>query len=396
MKTVERVNPSPLAAALSALMIAASAVSLASSARAQTELTEQRRIEVARRLQESTVSVIAGPSSGSGFVVGDERWIVTNSHVVRPARQYGVQVHFSSGTTVDAMVLLDAPDHDLAVLQVRGTVPARPLALGDSDQVVVGQTVLAFGSPFGLDGTLTQGIVSAIRDVPPGSALGGGAVRRLIQTDAPINPGNSGGPLVSSRGEVIGVNTAILSRTGGSHGIGFAVPSSHVRALVDEVRRRVRELGVRADPGVDPGADPGADPSAEPPPGRAVDPRQAEARPSPPSSVYLGILGDDYRTPGFAGVRIRQVIPGSPAEGAGLAGASDPPPPGVLQLGVPWTGHIIVALDGRPVRSMRELTTMLSSFRPGQRTVLTVTVGPGRVSAQTVVTLSPRPAERDR
>lgn len=366
--------------------LALALLSVAHTAHAQTELTEQRRIEVARRLQESTVSVSSGPSTGSGFVVGDERWIITNSHVIRPARHYGVQVHFSSGTTVAAAVLLDSPDHDLAVLQVRGEVPARPLTLGDSEQVVVGQTVLAFGSPFGLQGTLTQGIVSAIRDVPPGSALGGGSVRRLIQTDAPINPGNSGGPLVSSRGEVIGVNTAILSRTGGSHGIGFAVPSSHVRALVEDARRRVREAQQQAR----------RDPEPQTP---RPDPRHAEPvdPPAPtPGNVYLGILGDDFRAGPFAGVRIRQVIPGSPAQGAGLAGLSDPPPPGVLSLGVPWTGHIIVALDGRPVRTMRELTTLLAAFRPGQRTVLTVAVGPGTVSAQTVVTLAERPARSER
>src|SRR5690606_10285454 len=253
--------------------------------------------------QESTVSVISGPSTGSGFVVGEERWIVTNSHVIRPARRYGVRVHFSSGTTRRAAVLLDSPEHDLAVLAVEGEVPARPLALGDSSDVVVGQTVLAFGSPFGLEGTLTQGIVSAIRDVPPGSALGGGSVRRLIQTDAPINPGNSGGPLVSSRGEVIGVNTAILSRTGGSHGIGFAVPSSYVSSLLDGVRERVRERATVAE--------------------REPEPRNEPAhQPAHEGGAYLGILGDDFRTRNIAGVRIRQVVPGSPADDAGLAGSN--------------------------------------------------------------------------
>src|SRR5690606_18565225 len=158
-------------------------------------------------------------------------------------------------------------------LEVRGEVPARPLPLGDSSQVAVGQTVLAFGSPFGLDGTLTQGIVSALRDVPPGSALGGGRVRRLIQTDAPINPGNSGGPLVSSRGEVIGVNTAILSRTGGSHGIGFAIPSSYVSELLDEVRRRVREREAQAQ-------------------AQARSPRDEGDRGT--GGAFLGILGDDF------------------------------------------------------------------------------------------------------
>lgn len=346
----------------------------APAARAQ-ELTEQRRIEVARRLQESTVSVIAGPSTGSGFVVGDERWIVTNSHVIRPARQTGVRVHFSTGTMLPAVVLLDSPDHDLAVLQVRGEVPARSLPLGDSERVEVGQTVLAFGSPFGLEGTLTQGIVSAVRNVPPGSELGGGAVRRMIQTDAPINPGNSGGPLVSARGEVIGVNSAILSRTGGSHGIGFAIPSSYVQALVQEVRDRLRDAQAQARVAPRRGEDPA--PNAVP----------------TERGAYLGILGDDFRTRGMAGVRVRQVVPGSPAQDAGLAGVTDPPPPALTQLGVPWTGHIIVAVDGRPVHSMRELSTLLARFQPGQRAVLTVTVGPGVVSGQTVVTLGERPPE---
>jgi S1-C subfamily serine protease len=210
--------------------------------------------------------------------------------------------------------------------------------------------------------------VSAVRDVPPGSRIAGGSVRRLIQTDAPINPGNSGGPLVSSRGEVIGVNTAILSRTGGSHGIGFAVPSSYVAALLQEVRRRERA-------------------ASESP---QLAERTSEGR---PAGAYLGILGDDFRVPGLSGVRIRQVVPGSPADDAGLAGLSDAPPPGIAELGVPWTGHIIVAVDGTPVRNMRELTALMRQFRPGQRAVLTVTVGPGIINGQAVVTLAERPRD---
>lgn len=345
-------------------------------ARAQ-ELTEARRIAVARRLQESTVSVIAGPSSGTGFVAGDERWIVTNSHVIRPGRGR-VEVHFSSGTTRRAEVLLDSPSHDLAVLAIRGEVPARPLTLADSDAVAVGQAVLAFGSPFGLEGTLTQGIVSAVRDVPRGSRLGGGAVRRLIQTDAPINPGNSGGPLVNSAGHVVGVNTAILSRTGGSHGIGFAVPSNHVRALLVEVRTRERRA-----------AAPGRTPSqrAEAPPTEPQPTRRAGA------GTFLGIVGDDFRGGGVRGVRIQQVVPGSPAATAGLAGSTDPPPVAIREMGVPWTGHIIVAVDGHPTRSMRELQLRLATHRPGDRTVLTVTVGPDVLNGQAVVTLGRRPRE---
>lgn len=357
---------------------------LVSPAEAQQGLSEQRRIEVARRLQESTVSVAAGPSTGTGFVVGDERWIVTNSHVIRPARRYGVRVHFSSGTTRRAAVVFDSPQHDLAVLSVEGEVPARPLTLGDSSEVVVGQTVLAFGSPFGLEGTLTQGIVSAIRDVPAGSRLGGGSVRRLIQTDAPINPGNSGGPLVSARGEVIGVNTAILSRTGGSHGIGFAVPSSYVTSMLEHVRERGREVPRHAER---------PEQEAAPTEHRSDAPRSDEPRSGDASSVFLGILGEDFRTGRMAGVRIRQVIPGSPAADAGLAGSSDAPPRGLARIGVEWTGHIIVAVDGRPVRTMRELTAVMRHFRPGQRAVLTVTVGGGAMRGQAVVTLAARPSD---
>jgi len=357
-------------------LIAVTALAAAASPAEAQELTEARRIEVARQLGESTVSVLAGPSSGSGFVVGDERWIVTNSHVIRPGRGR-VRVHFSSGTTQRAAVLLDSPNHDLAVLEVQGTVPSRPLALADSDRVSVGQTVLAFGSPFGLEGTLTQGILSALRDVPPGSRLGGGSVPRLIQTDAPINPGNSGGPLVNSSGEVIGVNTAILSRTGGSHGIGFAVPSNHVTALLAEVRRRQADRGAQAR------NQPQSPPDATPP----------DARAPPAGGAFLGILGDDFAARGVRGVRIQQVVPGSPADSAGLAGASDPPPSAIRRMRVPWTGHIIVAVDGHPTRTMQELQARIASHQPGDRTVLTVTVGPGVMSGQAVVTLAPRPRD---
>jgi len=361
-------------------LIAVTALAAAASPAEAQELTEARRIEVARRLGESTVSVLAGPSSGSGFVVGDERWVITNSHVIRPGRGR-VRVHFSSGTTQAAAVLLDSPDHDLAVLEVQGTVPSRPLTLADSDQVSVGQTVLAFGSPFGLEGTLTQGILSALRDVPPGSRLGGGSVPRLIQTDAPINPGNSGGPLVNSGGEVIGVNTAILSRTGGSHGIGFAVPSNHVTALLTEVRRRQADRGAQARD---------QPPRATPPDATTPDPRAP-----PAGGAFLGILGDDFAARGVRGVRIQQVVPGSPADSAGLAGASDPPPVAIRRMRVPWTGHIIVAVDGHPTRTMRELQARIAGRSPGDRAVLTVTVGPGAMSGQAVVTLAPRPRDPD-
>lgn len=364
------------------LVLAVAAMSAPAASRAQ-DVTETRRIEVARRLRESTVSVSAGSSSGSGFVVGPEHWILTNAHVAEAGRWGGgLLVRFSSGTQAQARVLSFDPSHDLALLELQGSVPARPLELGDSDAVQVGQAVLAFGSPFGLDGTLTQGIVSARRDLPSM----GGQVRGLIQTDATINPGNSGGPLVNARGEVIGVNTAILSRSGGSQGIGFAVPVSYILELLTTVRAQVaagrahRRGGsddAAARTGVD--AQPGAVQSLPVPRGGVR------------GGVWLGILGDDFRGNGYAGVRVQQVVPGSPAEAAGLIGASDPAPDYVRQLGIPWTGHIILGVDGQPVRSMEELTTLLLTRQPGQRATLSVTVGPGVLSGETTVKLSAPP-----
>jgi S1-C subfamily serine protease len=407
-----RLTAHPARAAVGPLLAIGLALFAAPGARAQ-DLTEARRIEIARRLQESSVVVAVGGSTGSGFVTGPERFVVTNAHVVENAR-FGapVGVRFSDGLQRPARILAVDLSADLAVLDVPGAPAVPPLELGNSDEVVVGQTVLAFGSPFGLEGTLTQGIVSARRDLP---AIGG-AVRGLIQTDATINPGNSGGPLVSSRGEVVGVNTAILSRSGGSQGIGFAVPASYVRALLDRIRagRRAPPLG-GASPaatgqgpsagGVAPSGGPGmpsgstAGPSAAlvPMPPRAPDAAHAEAggggEPLPEirTPVWLGIYGDDFRHGGYAGVRVQQVVRGSPAEAAGLAGALDRPPPYVRQLGLPWTGHIILALDGQPVRSMDELTALLATRRPGQRATVLVTVGPGVLSGETVVELRPPP-----
>lgn len=380
-------HPAPSRSRLLASLVLASAVASASGAVAPRawgsramaqDLNETRRIEVARRLQESTVSVAAGSSTGSGFVVGPERWILTNAHVAEGGRWGGgLLVRFSSGTRLPARVLAFDPAHDLAVLQVEGTVPARPLDLGDSNAVQVGQTVLAFGSPFGLDGTLTQGIVSARRDLP---AMGG-QVRGLIQTDATINPGNSGGPLVDAQGEVIGVNTAILSRSGGSQGIGFAVPVSYVVELLANVR-----AGARGAPGRGQG---GAPAEGGPAGAQAQNNGIGTLR----NAVWLGIVGEDFEASGFAGVRVQRVLPGSPAQAAGILGAADPAPVYVRQLGIPWSGHVILGLDGRPIRSMAELTSALGARQPGARAVVSVTVGPGVLSGETVVKLTATPRE---
>ena len=173
--------------------------------------------------------------------------------------------------------------------------------------------------------------------------------RRLIQTDAPINPGNSGGPLVDRRGRVVGVNTAILSRTGGSHGIGFAVPSNYVAQLIQTTRDQPRTQVAVA-------------PQTSPNPNPAV-----VTQPTQPNGpAFLGVRGRNFAAGGYTGVQIDQVEVGSPAQRAGLLGVSDQPPELVARLNIPWTGHIITAVDGRPVRSVDELAREVSAHRPGQ------------------------------
>lgn len=352
-----------------ALALGPSVLLTSSDAQAQ-ELTESRRVRIARRLAQSTVSVICGPATGSGFVIGPERWVITNHHVVQSSRM-GVQVRFGSGTTMQARVIRMDPTHDLAILELVGRVTAPALELADSDSVEVGHTVLAFGSPFGLDGTLTEGIVSARRDVPD---VGGGMARRLIQTDAPINPGNSGGPLVDRRGRVVGVNTAILSRTGGSHGIGFAVPANYVAQLIQSTRDQPRPAIAVA-------------PTTSPNPGSAVVSQPA----TPNGPAFLGVRGRNFAGGGFAGVQIEQVEVGSPAQRAGLLGAADAPPELVARLNIPWTGHIITAVDGRPVRSVEDLAREVSTRRPGQSMEVTVTVGPGLLNGTRRLALAALP-----
>ena len=167
--------------------------------------------------------------TGSGFLWDDEGHVVTNYHVVKGSDF--VQVKLADGTEWEAEVLGTAPEFDIAVLKIEASADLlRPLATGRSDNLEVGQKVYAIGNPFGLDQTLTTGIVSGLgREIDSQS---GDSIRGVIQTDAAINPGNSGGPLLDSRGRLIGVNTAILSRSGTSAGVGFAVPVNTVRATV--------------------------------------------------------------------------------------------------------------------------------------------------------------------
>lgn len=317
-------------------------------------LSESKRIAIAKRLQEGSVAVTVGRSSGSGFIVGKERWVITNAHVVQGYRYHAIELRYRRDVRAAGTLIALDPSRDLAVIRPAKKIKRRSLPLGDPSKVEVGQTVLAFGNPFGLDGTLTQGIVSAKRD----SGDGPDRIRGLIQTDAPINPGNSGGPLVNSSGEVIGVNTAILSQSGGSHGIGFAVPVNYVRAILKEARAA-----------------------------KALAKKQGKQAPR----AWLGISGQDFLRWGIAGAQVVRALPGSPAERSGIRGFEDPVPVDVVRNGVPWTGFIIVGIDGKRVRSMSELVEILDRKKPGERPSIDFVIGAGDIRGSVRVELGRSP-----
>ena len=166
---------------------------------------------------------------GSGFVISSDGYILTNNHVVDDANQ--IKIKLSDGKEYDAKVVGRDPKTDLALLKAEGVSGLQSLQLGDSDSLKVGNWVVAIGSPFGLEQTVTAGIVSA-----KGRVIGSGPYDNFIQTDASINPGNSGGPLLNTEGEVIGINTAIFSQSGGNVGIGFAIPVNMAKEIVPQLK----------------------------------------------------------------------------------------------------------------------------------------------------------------
>ena len=282
--------------------------------------------------------------TGSGFVWDNQGHIVTNNHVVEGAAQS--QVRLSDGREVTGTLVGTSPAHDLAVLRVTVDDPPPALPIGSSHDLRVGQTTLAIGNPFGLDWTMTTGIVSALdRSLPAEDRRT--LIEHLIQTDAAINPGNSGGPLLDSAGRLIGVNTAIFSPSGASAGVGFAVP-------VDTVNRVVPQLIGS---------------------GRYVRPA-------------LGIEVDEAlnrlvtRRLKTEGVAVLRVTPGSAAAAAGLRGARAEGDGRIVP------GDIIVAVDGKPVDNVARLLARLDDYhvgdsvrltllRDGRRTDVTVTLQAG-------------------
>ncbi len=266
-----------------------------------------------------------GDGAGSGFVWDDDGHVVTNFHVIAEASE--ATVTLADGSEWPARLVGAAPDQDLAVLRIQAPqAQLAPLPLGSSKALRVGQFAMAIGNPFGLDQTLTTGVVSALdREM---ESISGRTIYGVVQTDAAINPGNSGGPLIDAAGRLIGVNTAIRSPSGSSAGIGFAVP-------VDTVARVVPQLiahGRVARPGL---------------------------------GVFLASPGIGARL-GAKGAVVREVQPGSPAERAGLVGLR------VERTGRPRLGDVITAVDGAPVDDVNDLLRALDTRAVGDAVVLTV------------------------
>jgi len=268
---------------------------------------------------------------GSGFVIDKEGHILTNYHVIADARQVEVTMH--NRKKYKATIVGTDPSHDLAVIQIKAP-ELIPAVLGDSRNLQVGQKVFAIGNPFGLAGTMTRGIVSSIRPVrEPNGAM----IDEAIQTDAAINPGNSGGPLMNWHGEVIGINTMILSNSNQSAGIGFAIPINTAKAVLNDLMTlgRVRRpaLGVRTVP---------------------VSPELAEEIGLP---VDFGLL-------------IIGVVPGSSAEQAGLRAGSERAYLGNIPIML--GGDLIVAIDGEKIQDQDDLTQMMNNHRAGDSVKVTI------------------------
>jgi putative serine protease PepD len=198
---------------------------------------------IAAKVQDSVVSINTGEGEGSGVVLSADGYVLTNNHVVATAGGDSVNVVFADGESARARIVGTDPKTDLAVVKAQGVSGLKPATLGDSDGMRVGDTVLALGSPLGLQGSVTAGIISALdRTIQAGEGSarsGASSISGLLQTDAPINPGNSGGALVNTRGEVIGINTAIATagQSNGNIGVGFAIPSNKAKQVADALQK---------------------------------------------------------------------------------------------------------------------------------------------------------------
>ena len=324
---------------------------------------EEGLVALYENVSPGTVAIITDQGQGSGFVYDAQGHIITNFHVIEGAQT--IEVRFTSGFMAYGTIIGTDTDSDLAIIKV--DAPAEelhPLPLGDSDSLKVGQTVVAIGNPFGLDGTMTVGIISAlgrtldaIRETPEGRPFTAGDI---IQTDAAINPGNSGGPLFNTSGEVIGINRAIRTNsttdTGQpvNSGIGFAISVNIIKrvapVLIETGKYDYPFLGI-----------------------------------SSMDSLSLVVVNELGLSP-YTGAYVTEVVSGGPADQAGIkAGSTSTGITGLL-----GGGDLIVAIDGRDVRTFDELLAYLITNKgPGDTVTLTVLRGTEKVDV--TITLDKRP-----
>jgi serine protease Do len=254
-------------------------------------------------------------SLGSGFVIAREGYIVTNNHVIENADE--IKVKLANGKAFDAEVVGRDPKTDLALIKIKGADELKPLKIGDSNALRVGTWVVAIGSPFGLEQTVTAGIVSA-----KGRVIGAGPYDDFIQTDASINPGNSGGPLLNMKGEVVGINTAIMSRGGGNDGIGFAIPVNLAKGIIEQLKNEGRVTRGWLGVGI-----------------QDLTPELAEY----------------YHVKEQKGALVTQVYEGDPADRAGIK-----------------TSDIIIEVNGKKVSSSRDLSRTIASSPVGDQIPITI------------------------
>ncbi|WP_112133305.1 S1C family serine protease, partial [Glycomyces dulcitolivorans] len=274
--------------------------------------------DIVNKVSPSVVTIVTDSAEGSGVVYSKDGYIVTNNHVVDGAQT--VEVRFSDGTTADAQIIATDSTQDLAVIQVSGVDDLTPIAFGDSDSIQVGDAAVAIGSPLGLEGTVTTGIVSALdrsmtvagEEQQGFQQQSSSTLTGLIQTDAAINSGNSGGALVNGNGELIGINTAIATTDSGSIGLGFAIPSNTVQSVVEQLIEG--------------------------------------------GSVEQGYLGVSVADTDGNGAMVLSVESGSPAETAGLQ-----------------EGDVITAVDGNPVTSASEVVAAVQGTASGTEVAITYT-----------------------
>jgi S1-C subfamily serine protease len=326
---------------------------------------EQNNIDIYRMARQATVYItsttvkldffyqrVASQSLGSGFLVNDSGFILTNFHVISGSSR--IQVTLSNQTRYTARALDTDRSDDLALIKIEPKGKQPFLRLGDSDHLQVGQKVLAIGNPFGLEGTLTAGVVSSIGRAIQGE--GNSNLLGMIQTDAAINGGNSGGPLLDSSGAVVGINTAILGET--NIGIGFALPINRAKALLSDFQAgRITE---RPKPGV--------------------------------STAYVaGDLAEALQLPRSGGLLVQSVQPESSEAAARMRGARELVVVGNSELGV--GGDLIIAIDGQPVSREDDLVRAYSRKRVGD--VITLTIYRGGKTLQVPLHLLQPPPDSE-